>query len=52
VSQIVEGNRRFDVVMRLSDQDRSTTAWAISSSLRRGPRAPAHGGHRGGDRRP
>lgn len=24
-SQIVEGNRRFDVVMRLSDQDRSTT---------------------------
>ncbi|MBM6583213.1 efflux RND transporter permease subunit [Microvirga sp. BT689] len=24
VSQIVEGNRRFDVVMRLSDQDRST----------------------------
>lgn len=25
VSQIVEGNRRFDVVMRLSDQDRSTT---------------------------
>ncbi len=26
VSQIVDGNRRFDVVMRLSDQDRSTTA--------------------------
>jgi HME family heavy-metal exporter len=26
VSQIVEGNRRFDVVMRLSDQDRSTTS--------------------------
>jgi HME family heavy-metal exporter len=25
VSQIVQGNRRFDVVMRLSDQDRSTT---------------------------
>lgn len=25
VSQIVEGNRRFDVAMRLSDQDRSTT---------------------------
>ena len=25
VSQIVEGNRRFDVMMRLSDQDRSTT---------------------------
>jgi len=25
VSQIVEGNRRFDVVMRLSDEDRSTT---------------------------
>jgi HME family heavy-metal exporter len=25
VSQIVEGNRRYDVVMRLSDQDRSTT---------------------------
>ena len=25
VSQIVEGNRRFDVVMRLSDVDRSTT---------------------------
>ncbi|MBF9197378.1 efflux RND transporter permease subunit [Microvirga terrestris] len=25
VSQIVEGHRRFDVVMRLSDQDRSTT---------------------------
>src|ERR687897_668165 len=25
VSQIVEGNRRFDVVTRLSDQDRSTT---------------------------
>jgi HME family heavy-metal exporter len=25
VSQIVEGNRRFDVVMRLSDKDRSTT---------------------------
>lgn len=25
VSQIVEGSRRFDVVMRLSDQDRSTT---------------------------
>ena len=25
VSQIVEGNRRFDVVLRLSDQDRSTT---------------------------
>ncbi|KAA2242250.1 efflux RND transporter permease subunit [Salinarimonas soli] len=25
VSQIVEGNRRFDVVMRLSDQNRSTT---------------------------
>jgi heavy-metal exporter, HME family len=25
VSQIVEGNRRFDVVMRLADQDRSTT---------------------------
>jgi heavy-metal exporter, HME family len=24
VSQIVEGNRRFDVVMRLADQDRST----------------------------
>jgi heavy-metal exporter, HME family len=24
VSQIIEGNRRFDVVMRLSDQDRST----------------------------
>jgi Cu/Ag efflux pump CusA len=24
VSQIVEGNRRFDVIMRLSDQDRST----------------------------
>jgi HME family heavy-metal exporter len=26
VSQIVDGNRRFDVVMRLSDQDRSSTA--------------------------
>jgi HME family heavy-metal exporter len=26
VSQIVDGNRRFDVVMRLSDQDRTTTA--------------------------
>ena len=26
VSQIVDGNRRFDVVMRLSDLDRSTTA--------------------------
>jgi len=25
VSQIVEGNRRYDVVLRLSDQDRSTT---------------------------
>src|SRR5439155_414405 len=25
VSQIVDGNRRFDVMMRLSDQDRSTT---------------------------
>jgi HME family heavy-metal exporter len=25
VSQIVDGNRRFDVVIRLSDQDRSTT---------------------------
>jgi heavy-metal exporter, HME family len=25
VSQIIEGNRRFDVVMRLGDQDRSTT---------------------------
>jgi HME family heavy-metal exporter len=25
VSQIVEGNRRFDVVMRLADQDRSTS---------------------------
>ncbi|MGB3487089.1 MAG: efflux RND transporter permease subunit [Xanthobacteraceae bacterium] len=25
VSQIVDGNRRFDVVMRLSDQDRSTS---------------------------
>ena len=25
VSQIVEGNRRFDVVMRLSDKDRGTT---------------------------
>jgi HME family heavy-metal exporter len=25
VSQIVDGNRRFDVVLRLSDQDRSTT---------------------------
>ena len=25
VSQIIEGNRRFDVVMRLDDQDRSTT---------------------------
>jgi HME family heavy-metal exporter len=25
VSQIVDGNRRFDVVMRVSDQDRSTT---------------------------
>lgn len=25
VSQIIEGNRRFDVVIRLSDQDRSTT---------------------------
>jgi HME family heavy-metal exporter len=25
VSQIVEGNRRFDVMMRLSDQNRSTT---------------------------
>jgi HME family heavy-metal exporter len=25
VSQIVEGNRRFDVVMRLGDQDRSTS---------------------------
>ncbi|MCC6889696.1 MAG: efflux RND transporter permease subunit [Hyphomicrobiales bacterium] len=25
VSQIVDGNRRFDVVMRLADQDRSTT---------------------------
>ena len=28
VSQIVEGNRRFDVVMRLADQDRSTTGLA------------------------
>jgi HME family heavy-metal exporter len=26
LSQIVDGNRRFDVVMRLSEQDRSTTA--------------------------
>jgi heavy-metal exporter, HME family len=25
VSQIIEGNRRFDVIMRLSDQDRATT---------------------------
>ena len=25
VSQIVEGNRRYDVVLRLSDKDRSTT---------------------------
>jgi CzcA family heavy metal efflux pump len=25
VSQIVDGNRRFDVIIRLSDQDRSTT---------------------------
>jgi len=25
VSQIIDGNRRFDVMMRLSDQDRSTT---------------------------
>jgi heavy-metal exporter, HME family len=25
VSQIIDGNRRFDVVMRLSDQDRSTS---------------------------
>jgi HME family heavy-metal exporter len=25
VSQIVDGNRRFDVMIRLSDQDRSTT---------------------------
>lgn len=25
VSQIVDGNRRFDVIMRLSDQDRATT---------------------------
>ena len=25
VSQIVDGNRRFDVVIRLSEQDRSTT---------------------------
>ena len=28
VSQIVDGNRRFDVVMRLSDDDRSTTGLA------------------------
>ncbi|MGA0594302.1 efflux RND transporter permease subunit [Enterovirga sp. CN4-39] len=28
VSQIVQGNRRFDVVVRLSDKDRSTTALA------------------------
>ena len=33
VSQIVEGNRRFDVVMRLSDEDRSTTGLRRSADL-------------------
>ena len=35
VSQILDGPRRFDVVMRLDDAQRSTTACATCSSPRR-----------------
>ena len=48
VSQIVEGNRRFDVVMRLADQDRSTTG--LADLLIATPSRPCAAPHAGGDR--
>ena len=51
VSQIVDGNRRFDVVIRLSEQDRSTTGLHnLADSDRPGirPAERAGRGHRDG----
>jgi HME family heavy-metal exporter len=42
VSQIVQGNRRFDVVMRLSDGDRSTTALSELLITTPSGRVPLH----------
>ena len=42
VSQIVQGNRRFDVVMRLSDEDRSTTALSDLLIATPSGRVPLH----------
>ena len=52
VSQIVEGNRRFDVVMRLADQDRSTTGLGdLLIATPSGPCAAAPAGRDRGRRR-
>jgi HME family heavy-metal exporter len=42
VSQIVQGNRRFDVVMRLADGDRSTTALSELLIATPSGRVPLH----------
>src|SRR5205807_7770015 len=42
VSQIIEGNRRFDVVIRLSDQDRSTTGLSDLLIATPSGRVPLH----------
>ena len=53
VSQIVEGNRRFDVVMRISDENRSTTGLQdLLVSTPQGLRAAAPAGQGRGRRRP